>query len=94
VNPSSAPWRPRIVRSAGGSGIARESSGRVVSVHGGLVVVAVRGRTVRASLGGDLLAAIAADPVSAPRVGDRVRLRTWADGRVTLERVLRTRPGS
>ncbi|HEX7188152.1 MAG TPA: ribosome small subunit-dependent GTPase A [Actinomycetes bacterium] len=43
---------------------------------------------MRLTFSGALLAAGAADPVSAPCVGDWVAARTWADGRVTAETVL------
>ena len=50
--------------------------------------VVSRRRKVRASLGAAVLARMAQDPEAAPRVGDRVLLRWWADGPVTVERVL------
>jgi ribosome biogenesis GTPase len=43
---------------------------------------------VRVTWGGDLLAALAADPESAPTTGDFVRLQRWADERITAEAVL------
>jgi ribosome biogenesis GTPase len=43
---------------------------------------------MRLTFAGSLLSAAAADPVSAPCVGDWVAARTWADGRVTAEAVL------
>ena len=49
---------------------------------GGLVEVEVGLRRLRASYDGDLLALVARDPAAAPRVGDQVRLRCWADGRM------------
>ncbi len=70
------------------TGPASDRTGKVLEVETGLVLVAVRSSTVRATLGGDLLAAIARDPHAAPRVGDRVRLRTWCDHRVTVEQVV------
>ena len=83
------PAPPRLVSAQA----AGEASGRVVSVETGVVVVSCRRRRVRATLGADLLALIAADPAETPRVGDRVLLRTWADGPVTVERiVVRARP--
>ena len=50
--------------------------------------VVSRRRRFRASFGSALLAEICRDPAAAPRVGDRVQLRSWADGPVTVERVL------
>jgi ribosome biogenesis GTPase len=65
-----------------------ERTGRVLAVVEGVVTVGTRRSTVRATLGAGLLARMATDLGAAPRVGDRVRLRTWADGPVTVERVL------
>jgi hypothetical protein len=59
-----------------------------VAVRDGLVDVEVAARRVRASYDGELLAQVARDPLAAPRVGDQVRLRCWADGRTTVQRVL------
>ena len=42
---------------------------------------------VRASWGGPLLAAIAEDPEASPTTGDRVGLRYWPDGRITVDAV-------
>jgi hypothetical protein len=91
VNPSSVPWTARIVSAQ----VAGDGSGRVVAVEAGLVLVTRRGLMVRATIGGDLLARLAADPAAGPRAGDRVLLRCWADGRVTVEQVLaRGLPGT
>jgi hypothetical protein len=60
----------------------------VVHVECGLVLVSTRSGVVRATVGPDLLGRMACHPDAAPRVGDRVRLRTWADGPVTVERVV------
>jgi ferric-dicitrate binding protein FerR (iron transport regulator) len=68
--------------------VAGERTGRVVSVETGLVQVSCRGRLLRTTLGACMLAEMARTPQAAPRVGDQVRLRTWADGRITLETVL------
>ncbi len=43
---------------------------------------------VEASLSGGALAALAADPASGPAPGDWVVVRSWPDGRHTLEKVL------
>ena len=42
----------------------------------------------RASYGARMLAAVARDRSRAPRPGDWVTLRTWPDGRVTLDECL------
>ena len=65
-----------------------ERTGRVLSVEAGLVLVRTRRGTVRASLGAALLSRMAQDAATAPCPGDRVLLRTWTDGPVTVERVL------
>ena len=60
----------------------------MVAVCDGLVDVEVGLRRIRASYDGELLGVVARDPRAAPRVGDQVRLRRWADGRTTVQRVL------
>ena len=79
-----AGWTPRLVVSRP----VGERTGRVVSVEVGVVTVVSRRRRLRATLGAPLLEAMAHDPQAAPRVGDRVQLRSWADGPVTVERVV------
>jgi hypothetical protein len=68
--------------------VAADATARVLAVETGVVRVRVRGRVERVSYGGALLAAIARDPEAAPRVGDRVQVRRWADGCSTVERVV------
>jgi len=58
-----------------------------VAERGVCAVLAAAGPT-RVSVGGALLAAAIADPVRLPVPGDWVVLRSWADGRSTLEAVL------
>jgi len=65
----------------------------VLSVETGLVRVKVRDRVVRATVGAELLAEMARDEAAAPRVGDRVRLLCWADGRTTVAEVLERAAG-
>ena len=84
VSAEKAAWSPRLVVSRP----VGERTGRVLSVEPGVVQVRTRRSVTRASFGSSLLARMAQDPEAAPRVGDRVRLRTWADGRVTVERVV------
>lgn len=67
---------------------ATDRTARVLAVETGVVVVATRTGVVRATIGGTLLGRMAADPAAEPREGDRVRLRTWADGRATVEGVV------
>lgn len=68
--------------------LAGSTTGRVTAVDTGVVEVVSRGRLLRASYGGGLLADLARDRDAEPRVGDRVRLTCWADGRVTVDRVV------
>jgi hypothetical protein len=84
VGAENAGWTPRLVVSRP----AGERTGRVVAVEPGVVHVLSRRRRIRATVGSALLGAMAADPGAAPRVGDRVRLRFWPDGPVTVESVL------
>ena len=77
-------WRPRLaVCTPAGS-----RTGHVVDACDGVLDVQVGSRRLRASYDGALLASVARDPLAAPRVGDQVRLRCWADGRTTVQRVL------
>jgi ribosome biogenesis GTPase / thiamine phosphate phosphatase len=84
VSAEKAAWTPRLVVSRP----VGERTGRVVAVEVGVVQVVSRRRRLRASLGSALLQEMAKDATAAPRVGDRVQLRSWADGPVTVERVL------
>jgi ribosome biogenesis GTPase len=84
VSVETAGWTPRLVVSRP----VGDRTGRVVSVDVGVVEVVSRRRTFRATVGAALLQQMAQDRSSAPRVGDRVRLRFWADGPVTVERVV------
>ena len=79
-----AGWTPRLVA----FGPAGDRTGRVVAIEPGVVHVVSRHRRLRATLGSAMLRDIAQDPEAAPRVGDRILLRSWADGPVTVERVL------
>jgi ribosome biogenesis GTPase / thiamine phosphate phosphatase len=61
---------------------------RVVGVDRGAVDLLGATGATRATLGGDVLDAMARDPASAPCAGDWGALRCWSDGRTTLEAVL------
>ncbi|MCW2756413.1 MAG: GTPase [Nocardioidaceae bacterium] len=66
----------------------REPVGLVLRVETGVArVLTDTGETV-ASYGGRMLGAVARDRSCAPAAGDWVTLRTWADGRVTMEECL------
>src|SRR5262245_52207470 len=61
---------------------------RVVRVDRGVCSVLAADGAHRTSVGGALLAAAAANPVQLPCAGDWVVMRTWPDGRTTIEAVL------
>lgn len=67
---------------------ADSSAARVAQVDGGIVTVLTDTGPRRVSLGGSLLRAVAEDPAGTPCPGDWVVLRSWPDGRLTLEHVL------
>ena len=62
--------------------------GCVVRVETGVAVVLTDEGETRASYSGRMLADVARDRSRAPAAGDWVTLRTWPDGRVTLEECL------
>lgn len=62
--------------------------GRVSRADRGICTVLTSRGPVRASLGGPVLTAAAADPVALPCAGDWVAIRRWPDDRVTVEAVL------
>lgn len=62
--------------------------GRVSRVDRGICTVLTSTGPVRATLGGDVLDAMAADATDGPSTGDWCLLRTWSDGPVTIETVL------
>jgi ribosome biogenesis GTPase len=84
VSAEKAGWTPRLVVSRP----VGDRTGRVIAVESGVVIVVSRRRRLRATLGSALLREIAQDSGATPEVGDRVQLRSWADGPVTVERVL------
>jgi ribosome biogenesis GTPase / thiamine phosphate phosphatase len=61
---------------------------RVVGVDRGAVDLLGADGAARATLGGDVLDAMARDPSTGPCAGDWAALRHWPDGRTTLEAVL------
>ncbi|MGW0432763.1 ribosome small subunit-dependent GTPase A [Micromonospora sp. NPDC003197] len=68
--------------------MAGHRPGRVVRVDRGICTVLCADGTVRASLGGTVLAAASVDRVNLPCAGDWVLVRTWPDDRCTVEAVL------
>jgi ribosome biogenesis GTPase len=61
---------------------------RVSRVDTGVLEVLAAAGPARVTIGGDLLEAAAADPITAPCTGDWVGARVWPDARVTAEFVL------
>lgn len=61
---------------------------RVVRVDRGVASLLTERGPRRASWGGGLLAEAARDPLAAPAAGDWCVLRSWPDGRETIEHVL------
>jgi ribosome biogenesis GTPase len=61
---------------------------RVVVVDRAACDVQAEGGALRVTFGGDLLEAIAEDPVNGPCTGDWALVRRWPDGRETLEHLL------
>ena len=68
--------------------LAADAVGRVSRVDRGVCTVISTDGALRASLGGDLLDAVAHDATEAPCTGDWVTLRHWPDERTTAEAVL------
>ena len=62
--------------------------GCVQQVETGVLLVLTDGGSVRASLDGGMLAAVARDRACLPGPGDWVQLRDWPDGRTTVLRRL------
>ena len=62
--------------------------GRVVRVDRGLAQVLTEDGSLRVGLAGSLLDVVARKPEAAPCTGDWVVVRSWPDGRHTLEQVL------
>lgn len=62
--------------------------GRVARADRGICTVLTATGPVRASLGGPVMTAAAADPVALACTGDWVALRRWPDDRITIEMVL------
>ncbi|MQA23956.1 MAG: ribosome small subunit-dependent GTPase A [Micromonosporaceae bacterium] len=75
-----AAYRPHDLRG--------QQPARVSRVDRGVCTVLTRNGSLRASLAGRMLCAIADDPLRLPCVGDWVVARTWPDDRVTVEAVL------
>jgi ribosome biogenesis GTPase len=64
-----------------------DADGTVVRVERATATVERADGLLRACWGARLLAAVAADPEATPCTGDRVSVRYWPDGRLTVEAV-------
>lgn len=69
-------------------GLSADAVGRVSRVDRGVCTVLTADGSTRASVGGDLLDAMAHDSTETPCTGDWVTLRHWPDDRSTVEAVL------
>lgn len=81
-------WREALLARPDGTlrRLGREqAAGRIVRVDKGLCSVLTETGPVRASLGGDVLDAIAREASAAPCTGDWALLRHWPDGPTTVE---------
>lgn len=67
---------------------ADASVGRVARVDRGVLTVLTEDGPQRVTLGGDVLRRMAAEPSQGPVPGDWCVVRSWPDGRLTLEHVL------
>jgi ribosome biogenesis GTPase len=88
VDLSSLGWDESLRSAYPGFAHADHVPGRVVRVDRGVCTVLTADGPVRASLAGTVLCAGADDPAALPCAGDWVAVRTWPDGRVSLESVL------
>lgn len=88
VDLSSLGWDDFFATSYAAFDRANHRPGRVSRVDRGVCTVLTADGTDRASLSGNLLAAVARDPVALPCAGDWVVVRTWPDARATVESVL------
>lgn len=83
-------WHEALLPHAEGRDVTSLSPrlpGRVVRVDRGLSTVLTETGPVRATLGSDVLDAMASDPSAGPCTGDWCLVRQWPDGPVTVETV-------
>jgi len=88
LDPSSLGWDEHFCSSYRRHDRPDQEPARVTTVEPGVCGVLAASGPTRVSVGGALLAAALADPVRLPVPGDWVVLRSWADGRSTIEAVL------
>jgi ribosome biogenesis GTPase len=87
-NLSSLGWDQDFQSAYAGHARADQHPARVARVDRGVcTAIGVHGPH-RVTVGGGLLAAAATDPTRLPGTGDWVAVRTWPDGRATVEAVL------
>lgn len=88
VNLASLGWDAAFANAYRPHDVPGQQPARVSRVDRGVCTVLTGAGSLRASLGGRMLCAVADDPVRLPCVGDWVVVRTWPDSRITLEAVL------
>ncbi|GGF36512.1 hypothetical protein GCM10011519_07570 [Marmoricola endophyticus] len=71
--------------------LVTEDRGCVLRLDTGVAEVLTAAGRRRASYSGRMLTRVARDPAAAPAPGDWVRLRSWPDGRTTIEECLTPR---
>lgn len=76
---------PALGNDVGGERGADRRPGRIARVDKGICTVLTAAGPVRASLGGDVLDAMAADPTDGPCTGDWCLVRSWPDGPLTVD---------
>jgi ribosome biogenesis GTPase len=88
TNPSSLGWDASLAAAFATYAADRMTPGRVVRVDRSCVHALTDAGFARATPGGDVLAAAAADPSALPCTGDWVALQDWPDDRTTVAAVL------
>jgi ribosome biogenesis GTPase / thiamine phosphate phosphatase len=78
-------WRELLCGASGLGSSGLGVPGRVARVDRGMCTVITDASPVRATFGGEVLAAMARDPSTAPCTGDWCLVRQWPDGPMTVE---------
>ncbi|MGH3712106.1 MAG: ribosome small subunit-dependent GTPase A [Micromonosporaceae bacterium] len=88
IDLASLGWDADFTESFAPYAVRGQQSARVSRVDRGVCTALTRDGSLRVSLSGTMLAAIADDPLRSPCVGDWIVVRTWPDVRHTVEAVL------